>query len=267
MNSSDDRPGLRDATTVGDCLAHPCQLIQARLDGIEHGIVGGDGAVVDRQDERFQLVTQISHGRDAGHARSALERVQRPLQRRTVLRARAVATPIRERVLRGIDELQRFLAEDGGDFGIEVTRILDRLLLDGSSRLGGCSHRAGRRSTRLRRSRCGSALRWRRVSRREALVQHRLGLADAPLQFKVSDKVAGGLIEMRRNGLHGLHAVCQHSQIRFGKTQPAADHPPQPMIQRLGETNPVPRLRHFRATRKSVARAINILRDAVRLWS
>ncbi len=158
-------------------------------------------------------MAQVSHGGNAGHARSALERVQGPLQCGPVFRARGDGAPIGQGVFGRVDQLERFLAENGGDFRIEVTCIVDRLLRDRWRRLRLRRRRDGRRTGVLRTRLYGSSgrrsLRRRRMSRRQALVQHRLGLAEAMLQIEVSDKVAGRLIEVRRHGLHGLHAVRQ----------------------------------------------------------
>jgi len=73
---------------VHDLLAHARELVQARLDHIEHRDVGCDRAIVDRHDEGLELVGEIAHGGDAGHTRAALEGVQRALE--TVAKVRAV---------------------------------------------------------------------------------------------------------------------------------------------------------------------------------
>jgi hypothetical protein len=65
----------RNAAAVGDRLTHASQLVQARLDDIKHGVVGGDGAVVDLHDERFQLVAEVAHPGDARHAGATLQRM------------------------------------------------------------------------------------------------------------------------------------------------------------------------------------------------
>ncbi len=120
MNPGYGRSRLRNAAPARDRLPHARQLIQTRLDRIEHGVVGSDRAVVDLHDERFQLMTQVSHGRDAGHAGASLEGMQRPLESGTVFRARRLRAPIRHRALGRVDQLERLFREDRGDLRIEI---------------------------------------------------------------------------------------------------------------------------------------------------
>ncbi len=124
VNTRNCCASLRDATPVCDRLSHASQLIEARLDQIEHRVVGGNGPHVDREHERFQLMAEVAHGRNARHAGAALECVQRPLQGRPVVGTRGIRTPIRQRLFGRVDELERFLSEDGRDFRIVVAAVL-----------------------------------------------------------------------------------------------------------------------------------------------
>ncbi len=147
MNPRNCRASLRDTAAVCNSLSHASQLIEARLDQIKHRVVGGNGPHVDREHERFQLVAEVAHGRNARHAGATLERVQRPLQRRPIVGTRGVRTPIRQRLLGRVDEFERFLSEDRRDFGIVVATVLGEFF-DGfrGDTLGGRRGRRGRRS-------------------------------------------------------------------------------------------------------------------------
>ena len=59
-------------------------------------------------------------GTEARHARAALERVQRTLERGQTVDAAAVLVPLRQRALRGVDELDGLVGEDAGDVLVEV---------------------------------------------------------------------------------------------------------------------------------------------------
>ena len=78
-----------------------------------------------------------------------------------------------------------------------------------------------------------------------ALIESLVGLVDLLLQIPVSHEVAGGLIEMRHDGLHGHHAIAEQPHVRIEQTQSAAEHAPQPVIQRLGQTDAMARLCHL----------------------
>ena len=67
-----------------------------------------------------RVVRQVAHGHEAGHARATLERVQGTLQRVEAVDAGAVLVPLRERVLRSVDELDGLVGEDAGDVLVEI---------------------------------------------------------------------------------------------------------------------------------------------------
>jgi len=58
----DDGARSCDRPAVHDLLAHARELVQARLDHIEHRDVGCDRAIVDRHDEGLELVGEIAMG-------------------------------------------------------------------------------------------------------------------------------------------------------------------------------------------------------------
>ncbi len=169
-------------------------------------------------------------------------------------------------MLRGVNELHSLFGEDSCYFGVEVATVIERLIANT------LRDTRGRRGVR----RCWRNLRWRRSrvqildyfrlrTRGESLLQHGLGLVDPLLQLPMRYEIASRLIEMGRDGFHREHAIRQQRQILLRQAQTAVEHAPQPVIQGLGESDAVPRLRHLRATGKRMTRAIDVFRDDVRL--
>ncbi len=83
-------------------------------------------AAVHLHHERFELVAQIAHRDDAGHAGATLQGVHGALQLRTQVGAFGLGAPGDERLFRDIDQLGGFFGEDGGDFGV-VVGVVDGL--------------------------------------------------------------------------------------------------------------------------------------------
>ena len=119
----------RNTAAVGNHLTHAGQLVEARLHDIKQGLIRRDRTVVDLHDQGFQLVAQVAHRHDARHAGAAFQRVQWPLQSRTVLGATRLRAPVAQGLLGRFDELRGLFGEDRCDFGIEVSSILRRLWL------------------------------------------------------------------------------------------------------------------------------------------
>ncbi len=69
------------------------KFIEARLHDRVRMIVAGHGTAVDLDHQGLEFVAQIAHGADARHARTALERVQLPLQFRNPFLVLAIAVP------------------------------------------------------------------------------------------------------------------------------------------------------------------------------
>ncbi len=90
-------------------------------------------------------------------------------------------------------------------------------------------------------------------------------MSDALLQLEVTDEVARCLVEVRRDGLHREHAIGQQREILPRQSPAAAEHAPQPMIERLCESNSMPRLSHLGAAGESVAGPVDVFRDRVGL--
>ena len=103
-----------------DGFAHARQLVERGLRELECAVVRRDQAAVDLHEQRFELVRQIAHRHEARHARAALERMQRALERGETVDAGAVLVPLGERALRGVDEFDGFVGEDAGDVGVEI---------------------------------------------------------------------------------------------------------------------------------------------------
>ena len=98
-----------------------------------------------------------------------------------------------------------------------------------------------------------------RSSGRYALIERLVGFGNTVLQFPMGHEIPRGFVEMSCDGFHREHAVRQQTQVLLCQTQPAAEHAPQPVIERLGNAGAVARLRHLRATREGMARAIDVL--------
>ena len=86
-------------------------------------------AAVDLNDQALELMAQIAHGRDARHARAALEGVQLALQLGDSLLVLAIAIPGGERGLSRLEQLGRLLAVDIRDLVIELLGSLPALAL------------------------------------------------------------------------------------------------------------------------------------------
>ena len=112
--------GRGHAFAGADGFAHASQLIERCLREAECAVVGRHDTAVDLHEQRFQLVAQIAHRNQACHARAALERVQRALQRDQSINAAAVFVPLGKRTLRLVDEFYGLISEDAGDFLVEV---------------------------------------------------------------------------------------------------------------------------------------------------
>ena len=249
LNTRDHGARRRCGAAVGDQLAHARELIEARLDDIEHGLVRADGAVVDLHHERFQLVAQVAHGRDARHPGAALERVQRSLEGRAVLGAAGVRAPGGERLLRGVNELRGLFGKDGRNLGVEVAGVFDHLAVVRRRAVDRERHVLSLRSSRLR----------------DALIERPVRLGDALHELHVVDEITGRLVQMHRHRFHRDHAVGKQDQVLVPYAQAAVECPAQPVIERLGEANALAGLRHLGAARERVTGAIDLLRKQVRL--
>ncbi len=97
------------------------------------------------------------------------------------------------------------------------------------------------------------------------MVEGLVSLGNTLLQFPMGHEIPRGFVEMSGNGLHRQHAVRQQSQVLLCQTQSAAEHAAQPVIERFGDASAMARLRHLRATRKGVTRAIDVFGEHMRL--
>ena len=125
-------------------IAHPVQFVEARLQGRERRFTGGDLPAFDQLHERFEFMTQIAHGANARHARTALQRVDDALQFKYERVVPAILLPCGQRLLRSLQQLRCFFGKDSRDFGIEI-RIVCELLLDSGRRrdVAGAAPQAG----------------------------------------------------------------------------------------------------------------------------
>ena len=107
---------------------------------------------------------QVAHRSEARHARAALERVQRTLERRQTIDAAAILVPLCQRTLRRVDELDGFVGEDAGDVLVEVGHnVFDhvcQLSYDSGGKDAGGAATAGAAGA-------GDGRRRRRMSRRD----------------------------------------------------------------------------------------------------
>ena len=107
-------------------FAHARKLIEARLQNFKCRERRRHDALIDLHDERLKLVGKIPHKLNARHARTALQGVQRPLQRRTQLGVGRIRTPGRKRALSGFQKLGRLFGKDAGNLRIELRPGIDR---------------------------------------------------------------------------------------------------------------------------------------------
>ena len=224
MNFRDEaaRGGNTLARTHG--FAHARQFVERGLREAERAVVGGDDAAVDLHEQGFQFVAQIAHGHQARHARAALERVQRTLQRVEAIDAGAVLVPLRERALRLFDELDGLIGEDAGDVRVEIREDVFRTLRGARllpRQLPAERKREAPRPPARQRPATRSGRGWRggqlggASGCDDALFEIFGGLIDARQQRAMRLEEAGGLVEMRGDGLHGVHAVGEQIELRL----------------------------------------------------
>jgi hypothetical protein len=117
---------LRDqAARGGHALAGAHRLAHARQ-FVERTLRQREGAIVGAMTPLSICMKSVSSSCDrspmgsARHARAALERVQRTLERRETIDTAAVLVPLRQSTLRGVDQLDGLVGEDAGNVLVEV---------------------------------------------------------------------------------------------------------------------------------------------------
>ena len=73
-------------------------------------------------------MTQIPHGRNAGHARATLQSVQRTLQRRAQFGVIRFCAPGSDRGLGAFQQLGRLFRKDARDLGVKLRHGIGRRL-------------------------------------------------------------------------------------------------------------------------------------------
>ncbi len=106
----------------GDFIPQDVQFIECCLDQAVGACPAGQQAVGHAQQERLQVVTQVAHGKQAGHARSALQGVQPALELGHGLRFILAGRQARDGKVAALQDLAGLLGEDGGDFCIPARR-------------------------------------------------------------------------------------------------------------------------------------------------
>ena len=89
------------------------------------------------------------------------------------------------------------------------------------------------------------------------LFQLGLGAGNPLQQFPVGSKKTGLLVEIAADDCNGGHAVGEQGQVAGAKADATVEGLAQPVVQRFGQTDSVPRLGHFRAARQRMAGAID----------
>ena len=193
----------------------------------------------------------------------------------------AVLVPLRERALRGVDELDGLVGEDAGDVLVEIRDdvfatygvrrgspdFLRRGLFRGAGAvLKGSGGRRDRRRdwSRGRGAGCGSD-----CSAARAAATMRFSSSSVACSMRASSaamrlEVSGGFVEIRGDGLHGIHAVGEQVQLGVLQTHAAVERLADPVFERRGETDAMPRFGHARAAGKRMAGAIRLFADDVR---
>ena len=110
----------RQSPARSNRFTHARELINARLQNVERCRRRRDSALIDLQDEALELVAQVAHRLNAGHAGAALQSVQRTLQRPAQLGAVRIRAPSGDRGLGAIEKLDCLLGEDARDLGIKL---------------------------------------------------------------------------------------------------------------------------------------------------
>ena len=145
-------PALTDSRMRASSSSADCARVKARSSGATTPLSICMNSVSSSWDKS-------PIGVRARHARAALERVQRALERREAVDAAAILVPLRQRALRGVDELDRFVGEDAGDVLVEIRDDVFRHVRRGARAAAAADRRkgSGRRRDRRRDGSPGGA--------------------------------------------------------------------------------------------------------------
>ena len=142
---------------------------------------------------------QITHRSNAGHSCATLQGMKRPLERGYKYRTGDISIPFTQRKLSSIQQLSRFLTEDGRHLGITFN-VGGRIFRD-----------------------CRSGLRL--ISRGTALIDAALeisfGQRDTLQQAVMHPRRCNALIDAVEHRLHDRHALAEQRQSRIIKTDVA----------------------------------------------
>ena len=72
--------GRRHRLTGNDGITHAMQFVHTLLQQVVHRPGRFNALAIDRDQQGFNFVTQVTHRGDAGHSRAALQRMQMALQ-------------------------------------------------------------------------------------------------------------------------------------------------------------------------------------------
>ena len=92
-------------------VTHTIQFIDTALQQVLHGWCRFDTPIVNRNQQGLDLMTEITHGRNTGHASSAFERVQMPAQFAHRL-CRTLLNPLQQRLFGSLQEFGGFLGKN-----------------------------------------------------------------------------------------------------------------------------------------------------------
>ena len=100
-----------------DEVTHAVQFVNTALQQVLDSGCRFDAPVVDRDQQCLNLMTQVAHGRDPGHARTTFQRMQMTLELVHRL-CRTLPDPIDKCPVRRLEQLGRLFREDRRDLNI-----------------------------------------------------------------------------------------------------------------------------------------------------
>ena len=116
-----------DGLARDDRVSHAVQFVDTPLQQLVDSLSHPNTSFIERDQQRLDLVAQVAHRRDTGHASTALERMQVPLEFVHRL-GRTFLHPVDQCLVGRFQQLGRFFREDGGDLGVVLGLFGDRLV-------------------------------------------------------------------------------------------------------------------------------------------
>ena len=220
------------------------QLVDTLLQKILDGRRCLDASVVNRNQQGFDFMAEVAHGRNAGHTGPALQRVQVALELLHRLRG-TLLDPLEERLVGRFEQLGRLLREYRRDFRIVLGLVADDL-----------GHVLVSRRSRRNRRGC----RFGRHRRHRGLRLHGIGqLVDVLDQRRVIGTIPVRVVDIADDGLDRPGPCTQRIEARFLESDLVVVDATYETIQRGGHGHAAFDIGHVCAAVQRVARTIQLV--------